>query len=531
MSDRVASVQSFVLTLPRDEPYLGPLRPGETVNAKGYFVHRGNRTVYPTFDRSVLVRVTSSDGAEGWGETYGLVAPRATTEIIDDLLGDFVVGRDPFDAAAIHDDLYALMRVRGYTGGFYLDALAAVDIALWDLAGRLSGRPLADLLGGRRRRSIPAYVSGLPAATLAERLAIASRWCARGFDAVKFAGAVADRGPVAELAALRRELGASVRIGVDLHWRYQPAEAIRVIRDLEPYDPWFAEAPVAPEEVAAQAAVARAVRTPIALGEEWRTAYDAKLRFERGCPAIVQPEMGHTGPTEFLRIAALAEAGRIAVMPHATIGVGIFLAASLHAAAAIGAVASHEFQHSILHRHRGLLDGPLGVCRRRLLAAAGARARRPSERRSTADDRTIAVRRSSMLVLEDVGVLPRGVADLKRAGNPGQLTRAGVRNDRHRQRSLASLHQTVVLKDERARRAADQAGEVLDSNISGRARGGREGRHHLGLGRADHVSRKLLADHGPVELDAVLLQERRLGLHGDVECSASGRHAWSPWSS
>ena len=359
MSRRVSCVQSFVLTLPRDDPYLGALRPEETVNARGYFVRRSNRTVYPTFDRSVLVRVMSSDGAEGWGETYGLVAPGATTAIIDDLLGDFVVGRDPFDAAAIHDDLYDLMRVRGYTGGFYLDALAAVDIALRDLAGQLSGRPLADLLGGRRRTSIPAYVSGLPAPTLAERVAIASRWCARGFDAVKFADAVADSGPVKEIAALRRELGAKVRIGVDLHWRYQPAEAIRVIREMEPYDPWFAEAPVAPEDVAAQAEVARAVRTPIALGEEWRTAYDARLRFERGCPAIVQPEMGHTGPTEFLRIAARAAAEGIAVMPHATIGVGIFLAASLHAAAAIDAVASHEFQHSVLLRHHGLLDGPL----------------------------------------------------------------------------------------------------------------------------------------------------------------------------
>jgi galactonate dehydratase len=359
VSHRVAGVESFVLTLPRDDPYLGPLGPEEAVNAKGYFVRSSNRTVYPTFDRSVLVRVTSAEGAEGWGETYGLVAPGATTAIIDDLLADFVVGRDPFEAAAIHDDLYDLMRVRGYTGGFYLDALAAVDIALRDLAGQLSGRPLADLLGGRRRTSIPAYVSGLPAATLAERVAIASRWCARGFDAVKFADAVADSGPVTELSALRRELGAAVRIGVDLHWRYQPAEAIRVIREMEPYDPWFAEAPVAPEDVAAQAEVARAVGTPIALGEEWRTAYDAKLRFERGCPAIVQPEMGHTGPTEFLRIAALAHAEGITVMPHATIGAGIFLAASLHAAAAIDALGSHEFQHSILLQHRGLLDGPL----------------------------------------------------------------------------------------------------------------------------------------------------------------------------
>ena len=142
------------------------------------------------------------------------------------------------------------------------------------------------------------------------------------------------------------------------NWTCEPFP-IRVIREMEPYDPWFAEAPVAPEDVAAQAEVTHAVRTPIALGEEWRTAHDARLRFERRCPAIVQPEMGHTGPTEFLRIAALAHAEGIAVMPHATIGVGIFLAASLHAAAAIDAVGSHEFQHSILLRHRGLLDSPL----------------------------------------------------------------------------------------------------------------------------------------------------------------------------
>ena len=176
---------------------------------------------------------------------------------------------------------------------------------------------------------------------------------------MKFADGLADSGPVAELAALRRELGEAVRNGVDLHWRHQPAEAIRVIREMEPYDPWFAEAPVAPEDVAAQAEVAHSVRTPMALGEECRTVHDVKLRFEHGCPAIVQPEMGHTGPTEFLRIAALAHAEGITVMPHATIGAGILLAASLHAAAAIETVASHEFQHSILLRHHGLLDSSL----------------------------------------------------------------------------------------------------------------------------------------------------------------------------
>lgn len=353
----VAGVESFVLTLPRSQPYLGPLGAGERVNARGYFVRARNRTVYPVVDRSVLVRVTAEDGAEGWGETYGLAAPGATVAIIDDLLAGFVVGRNPFHAEAIHDDLYDLMRVRGYTGGFYLDALAAIDIALWDLAGRLSGRPLAQLLGRQRRTAIPAYVSGLPEATLTERVALAVTWRRRGFDAVKFADAVADAGPVAEIAALRRALGAGARIGVDLHWRYRPEEAIRVIRAMEPHDPWFAEAPVMPEDPAAQAAVARGVRTPVALGEEWRTVHDAKLRFERGVPAIAQPEMGHTGPTEFMRIAALAARRGITVAPHATIGAGIFLAASLHASATVAGLGLHEFQHSVLGAHRDLLEG------------------------------------------------------------------------------------------------------------------------------------------------------------------------------
>ena len=92
-------------------------------------MRRGNRTVYPRANRSLVVRVVTEDGVEGWGETYGLVAPKATAEIINDLLTGFVIGRDPMDRETLHDELYDLMRVRGYTGGFYLDALAGIDIA------------------------------------------------------------------------------------------------------------------------------------------------------------------------------------------------------------------------------------------------------------------------------------------------------------------------------------------------------------------------------------------------------------------
>src|SRR6266567_6880640 len=162
----IRSVETIVVAIPRDVPYLGPLGKGETINERGYFVRRGNRTIYSILDRSVLIKITASDGTIGWGETYGIVAPQAVIAIVADVLAPMLVGREPLDIPAIWDDLYALMRVRGHWSGFFTDAIAGADIALWDLAGKLAGRPVAELLGGARHQRIPAYASGLPRATL-----------------------------------------------------------------------------------------------------------------------------------------------------------------------------------------------------------------------------------------------------------------------------------------------------------------------------------------------------------------------------
>jgi galactonate dehydratase len=160
MGAPVRAIEACAVSLPRDVPYLGPLGPGESINAKGYIVRRGNRTIYPASDMSVVVKATASDGAFGWGETYGIVAPQAVLAILRDVLFPFVEGRDARDAPAIYDELYDLQRVRGASGGYFGDALAAVDIALWDLAARQAGVPVATLLGGVRTTAVPAYVSG-----------------------------------------------------------------------------------------------------------------------------------------------------------------------------------------------------------------------------------------------------------------------------------------------------------------------------------------------------------------------------------
>lgn len=356
MSDHIASVKAFVITIPRDDPYMGGLRPGEEPNEQGYFVREKNRTVYPTVDRSVVVKMETAQGVVGWGETYGIIAPGATVALIEELLAAFIIGRDPLDREAVHDDLYDLMRVRGYTGGFYLDALAALDIALWDIAAKQSGVSLAKLIGGQRHQVVPAYFSGLPKPTLNERAELAAHWFDQGFDSFKFAAPVADDGVVQEIKVLREVLGDKARIACDMHWMHGADEAIGLIRSMEAHKLWFAEAPVKTENVKGLAKVARSVATPIAAGEEWRTVFDAAARIEQQACGIVQPEMGHTGITEFMRIARYAEVHHLEVIPHATIGVGIFLAASLQASAAIAACTGHEFQHSIFEKNLRYLD-------------------------------------------------------------------------------------------------------------------------------------------------------------------------------
>ena len=357
---RVASIETFIVTIPRDTPYLGPLTRGEHVNARGYIVRCGNGTIYPTVDRSIVVRATTDDGTVGWGETYGLCAPRATCEIINDLLAPVTVGTVPADVERTWDELYGLMRVRGCGGGFHVDAIAAIDIALWDLYGKQRGVPVRDLLGLTVNRTVPGYLSGLPAATLDERVALAVEKYSEGHRAFKFAAVVSHEGIEAEMAALRGALGPDALIMIDIHWKFAPAEALALIKRLEPYRPFFIEAPVKPEDQAGLAQVARESPLPVAAGEEWYTAYEVANRLAAGPIAFVQPEMGHTGITQFHRISRLAAAQGASIAPHATIGTGLFLAASLQVSATLPNLWKHEWQHSVFERNLALLDTDMG---------------------------------------------------------------------------------------------------------------------------------------------------------------------------
>jgi len=146
MSEAIEIITAMPLAVPRPVPYLGPLENGVKINEKGVFTRPGNHSVYGVADHSVLVKVTTTGGAIGWGECVSVVAPQVVTAILNEMVIPLVRGRDPHDVVAIYEDLYNAMRVRGYFGGFYHDALAALDIALWDLRGKLAGLPICQLL-------------------------------------------------------------------------------------------------------------------------------------------------------------------------------------------------------------------------------------------------------------------------------------------------------------------------------------------------------------------------------------------------
>ncbi len=162
------------------------------------------------------------------------------------------------------------------------------------------------------------------------------------------------------MAALREAVGPDIHLMVDLHWKFTAGEAVRVIRQLEQHDLYFAEAPCEPEDIDGQEIVARGIGCPLALGEEWRTAFEYRPRFEKRCMSIIQPEMGHTASRNSCRSAAWRTPSTSTpsrMPPSASASSWL---ASLQATASLKRVPYHEYQHSIFDKNLRYVTGDMG---------------------------------------------------------------------------------------------------------------------------------------------------------------------------
>lgn len=350
--DTVVAVEAIFLRIPRPlGTHMGRV---PEVNERGYIVDPDNGTIYPADDRTVILKITCASGLIGWGETYGISAGTVIGELVKDLIGPLIIGRSPLDVRAIWRELYNLMRVRGYINGFWLDALAAVDIALWDLCGKILEQPVYKLLGSVNRTKIKAYITNLGGADNGERLENVAKHYDSGFRAFKVHAASSF--DYIELLRKIRQGYPDVELMLDLHWVHTSSEALSIIRKIEDLDMLFVEAPCKYEDVSGLARVNAGSSVAIAGGEEWRTVYDAQIRLAAEGLTIVQPEMGRTGITQFMRIVELADVYHARVMPHATVGFGIFMAASLHASMAVENLSMHELQNTMFNRYLNLFE-------------------------------------------------------------------------------------------------------------------------------------------------------------------------------
>jgi D-galactarolactone cycloisomerase len=363
----IRDVETVVLKIASDEEYLGRLGDGSSTGASSerptsaeYAVRPPYRSLYSPRYETLLVRVTAEDGTTGWGEALAPVAPEVPAAIVDLLLAPVLRGMDASGPRPAWSRLRDLMRERGHLVGHQADALAAVDIALWDLAGRIAGRGVADLLGGAFRSDIPTYVSGLPEPTDAGRAQLAHGWSDHGARAVKLH---LGNGVDADLATVDavRAAAPSLKIAVDAHWVYSLEDAVRLAHGLAERHVWFLEAPLAPEDVTGHAELVARSPVPIAVGEALRNRYEFSQWLDARAARIAQPDVARTGITEGMVIAELCAARHVPVAPHHSIGLGVALAAGLHVAAAVDNLEVFEYQPTSTEIGGRILRTPIAV--------------------------------------------------------------------------------------------------------------------------------------------------------------------------
>jgi L-alanine-DL-glutamate epimerase-like enolase superfamily enzyme len=291
------------------------------------------RYTYATSDRC-LVRVETSEGVTGVGLGDGGVGLAGAARMIEatvDSLRPWLIGEDPL---AI-ERLWTRMWVPKLLGrrGFTTRVISTVDIALWDLRGQIFGAPVATLLGAAHE-SLPVYVAGgyyTQAGGTLELVREMVAYLELGARALKMKiGAASLTADAARVRAVREAVGDDVKLMVDANNAYSVFEAIQMAHMLEPLGVYWFEEPVMPDDLRGLKRVAQSTRLPIATGENEYTRYGFRDLIEGGDPGILNPDAQFLGGvTEFMKVAALAQAYGLPVAPHGSHDVHVHLATAI----------------------------------------------------------------------------------------------------------------------------------------------------------------------------------------------------------
>ncbi|MYM74300.1 galactonate dehydratase [Duganella sp. FT109W] len=283
-------------------------------------------TTYRVPPRWMLLKIETDEGVVGWGEP--VIEGRArTVETAVQEMEPYLIGQDP---ARINDLWQTMYRAGFYRGGAILmSAIAGIDQALWDIKGKVLGKPVYELLGGlvRDRMKMYSWVGGDRPSDIIEQIRTLQKG---GFNTFKMNGteelgmldtsAKVDEA-VRRVAEIREAFGTTIEFGLDFHGRVAAPMAKTLLRELEQFRPLFVEEPVLAEQAEYYPRLAEMTSIPLAAGERMYSRFEFKNVFAAGGLSIVQPDLSHAGGiTECLKIASMAEAYDITLAPHCPLG-------------------------------------------------------------------------------------------------------------------------------------------------------------------------------------------------------------------
>ena len=303
-------------------------------------------------DRYLFVKVHTDEGISGVGES-GAWGHLEASEAAINKFGRYLVGKDPL---RIEHHWQCMYRSGHFRGAAIMGAISALDIALWDIAGKRFGVPVHQLLGGKTRDKARVYyhVFGDTKEKLIQGVKDAK---AAGFTAVGHLTPFLDesrelpffkthvdkmRDAIETVGAYREAVGNDVDLCIEIHRRLTPAEAVVLARGIEQYHPFFYEDPILPDNFDAMGLVAQQIAIPIATGERIHTIYEFEMLLSRGAVQYVRPDVCMAGGiTHTKKIAAVAEAHYVGVVPHNPLS-PVSTAACLQIAASIPNFAIQE---------------------------------------------------------------------------------------------------------------------------------------------------------------------------------------------
>jgi L-alanine-DL-glutamate epimerase-like enolase superfamily enzyme len=315
---------------------------------------------------AALVRIHTDDGLVGVGDTYagGWFYPQAAKALLEHF-EPLLLGEDPREVARLAHALRSRSLYWGRVGAG-LNAISAIENALWDLAGKARGVPAWQLVGSLAHRRLPLYASGGLEKPRDRTVAELDGYVKAGFRAVKIRVSTDHDRAVEKVRLCRETLGPEIALMVDAVMGSHPdpwsaKEAIRFARAIEPYDVAWLEEPCAAHDVEGYAAVRRATPIPVSGGETSYTVHEYRRFFDAEALDIVQPDACTSGGLlECVRIAALAEARSVRVAPHAW-GSAATVLANLHWAFTQPSVFIHEYPTWGFPLRDELLAEPLSI--------------------------------------------------------------------------------------------------------------------------------------------------------------------------